>query len=101
MLTHSKLRKLFGVEGGKLEHVFNDLWLRSVDKKDFLGAAQANTAFNYANLSMGLNGGFIELAHQVNDPAHLISEEELRRIANSLNFVVTEAVPSKLKLTTH
>ena len=89
-----------------LSAIFGELWLLK-NKKDnaFLTDwslyAEANVAFNYANLTLGIGGRFKELALEVNESTHLIDEIELQAISDSLNFVLTDTGTDDSLFTTH
>ncbi len=104
LMTHASLRRVLNANQRELAQVFVQLWMRSVDaskEENVSNIALAKIAFNYANLTLGINGGFLELARKVNDANQLIDDGELQVISDGLNFVLTDTGIDDPKFTNH
>ena len=81
--AHTELSAIFGVD-----------WLSTHNKNGlaFYSAkmyAQANIAFNYANIMLGIKGGFIKTAKRLVKENERVSDLELKRVAIEMNCLLT------------
>ena len=81
--AHTELSAIFGVD-----------WLQAHNKTSlvFFSAkmyAQANIAFNYANLMLGVKGMFVKTAQRLVKANERVSDLELTRIALEMNCLLT------------
>lgn len=87
-----------------LSAIFGELWLLK-NKKDnaFLTDwslyAEANVAFNYANLNYGISGRFIDLAKTLVAADKRVCNKQLAKMARQMNSVLTATTADKFCLT--
>jgi len=81
--AHTELSAIFGVD-----------WLQAHNENGlvFFSAkmyAQANNAFNYANIKLGTKGEFVKTAQRLVEANERISDLELKRMALEMNCLLT------------
>ena len=78
----------------ELSAIFGEYWVMTqrgsgkfwLDKALF---AEANTAFNYANLNLGIQGGIIDLAKSLVATEERIDNKTLKQISRQMNYKLT------------
>ena len=81
--AHTELNAIFGEKYLILEGSKGAFWH---DAKQF---AKANTAFNYANLNLGISERFIKLAKELVCDDERISDESLIEMNEQMNCILT------------
>ena len=78
----------------ELSAIFGEYWVMTqrgsgkfwLDKALF---AEANTAFNYANLNLGIQGGIVDLAKSLVATEERIDNKTLKQISKQMNYKLT------------
>ena len=78
----------------ELSVIFGMKWIRAknptaqhwMDPKQY---AEANTAFNYAHLNLGIEGRFIGLAKELVAECDRLSDKALNKIGKKMNYCLT------------
>lgn len=81
--AHTELSAIFGEKYLISEGSNGAFW------HDAQQYAQANTAFNYANLNLGISGRFIKLSKELVCDDERISDERLIEMSEQMNCILT------------
>lgn len=81
--AHTELSAIFGQNWLMINRDSGKFWL------DSALYAEANIAFNYANLTLGIDGGFVNLAKSLVATDERISDKELQAMSKQMNSVLT------------
>ncbi len=94
---HVELGATFGLIWLMTQRSSGSFW------KDAALYAEANVAFNYANLELGIRGKFITTAKELVSSSERISDKELKRIAKQMDCLMrgtsVEEIKSNFALT--
>jgi hypothetical protein len=81
--AHTELSAIFGQNWLIANKSNGKFWL---DKSLF---AEANIAFNYANLTLGISGRFVALAESLVNAEQRISNKQLKAISKQMDSILT------------
>lgn len=81
--AHTELSAIFGERWLMTKREGGAFWL------DAALHAEANIAFNYANLTLGMSGGFITLAKSLVDDGERIGDKEIELMSNYMDSILT------------
>lgn len=81
--AHTELSAIFGQYWLMTQRGSGAFWLDSVLY------AEANIAFNYANLTLGIDGRFIALAESLVDAEQRIGKKELKAMSKQMDSILT------------
>lgn len=85
-----------------LSAIFGELWLlRNKNNGAFWNDwnlyAEANVAFNYANLSLGIKGKFFELARQIVADERRVEDIKLKKMTKQMDSILTATTVEKIR----
>lgn len=81
--AHTELSAIFGQYWLMTQRGSGAFWL------DAALHAEANVAFNYANLTLGISGRFVALAKSLVSESERIEDKELKAMSKRMNSILT------------
>ena len=90
--AHTELSAIFGQYWLIANKSNGKFWL---DKSLF---AEANIAFNYANLTLGISGRFVALAESLVNAEQRISNKQLKAISKQMDSILTATTANCFEL---
>jgi len=81
--AHTELSAIFGQQWLMTQRGSGAFWM------DSALYAEANIAFNYANLTLGIDGRFVALAESLVDAEQRISKKELKAMSKQMDSILT------------
>ena len=89
--AHTELSAIFGQHWLVNNRGAGAFWM------DFALYAEANVAFNYANLNLGIEDGFTALAKELVADEARISDIEIKAMSKQMNSILTATTAKKVE----